>query len=88
MGRLLECPFEVELGAKDLRIPVRQLAELAPGGILTFARPAAELASLLVAGSEMFRAAPAKSGEHRAARLVAPVFAGPGLTTGTEEKQK
>jgi len=88
MRRLLECPFEVELGAQDLRVPVRKLAELADGSILTFARPAAEPASLLIAGSEMFRAAPARSGEHRAARLVAPIFAAPELTASMEEKLK
>ncbi len=71
MRRLLDCPFQVELGAKDLRVAVSALAEMAPGSLLTFARKANEPASVLIAGQEMFRAAPARWGSTRAARLLA-----------------
>ncbi len=73
MRRLLECPFAVELAAQNLRIPLKTLADLTPGDVVTFTRPASELASLRIAGAEMFRAAPVRSGEQRAARLVAAV---------------
>ncbi|HVN18425.1 MAG TPA: FliM/FliN family flagellar motor switch protein [Dongiaceae bacterium] len=73
MRRLMNCPFEVELGAKDLRIRMRDVRNLAPGAVLGFQRLVSEPASLLIAGSESFRAIPARSGEHRAARVVAPV---------------
>ncbi len=73
MRRLLDCPFPVELGARDVRAAVSALAELAPGTLLCFARAAAEPASLLVAGQEMFRALPARCGDTRAARVLAPV---------------
>jgi len=78
MQRLLECPFKVELGAKDLNIPVRTLAELRAGTTITFVRRASELATVLVAGSEIFRAAPARCDEHRAARIVTPIVPGTG----------
>lgn len=88
MKQLLECPFEVDLSAKNLRLPVRRLADLAPGDLLVFTRFAAEPATLLVAGAETFRAAPARCGEHRAAKLVAPVSATPELTASLEEKAR
>ena len=73
MRRLLECPLQAELGAKDVRVAVSALAGLAPGDVLTFARSAAEPASLLIAGREMFRAFPARCGNIRAARVLAAV---------------
>jgi len=86
MRRLLDCPFAVELGAAGVRAPVSDLAALVPGEVLAFSRPVAEPASLLVAGHEMFRAAPARIGNIRAARVLEAVpytgEAGP----GAEEK--
>ena len=76
MRRLLDCPFQAELGAKDVRVAVSALAELAPGNVLSFARSAAEPASLLIAGQEMFRALPARCGPTRAARVLAALDAG------------
>ncbi len=73
MRRLLECPLQAELGATGVRVAVSELAGLAPGDILSFARSPAEPASLLIAGQEMFRALPARCGDTRAARLLAPV---------------
>jgi flagellar motor switch protein FliM len=73
MRRLLECPFQVELGAKGVRAAVSALADLAPGTVLSFARSAAEPASLLIAGREMFHALPARCGNTRAARVLAAV---------------
>ncbi|HME36539.1 MAG TPA: flagellar motor switch protein FliM [Candidatus Sulfotelmatobacter sp.] len=75
MRRLLECPFQAELGAIDVRAAVSELAGLAPGDLLAFARSAAEPASLLIAGQEMFRAVPARCGDTRAARVLAAVAA-------------
>ncbi|HEY1270830.1 MAG TPA: FliM/FliN family flagellar motor switch protein [Terriglobales bacterium] len=88
MRRLLECPFEVELGAGDLRVALRKLAGLAPGNILGFARPATELASLLIDGTEMFQAAPARFGQHRAARLVAAASSAAEFNQSPQEKPK
>ena len=71
MRRLLDCPFEAELAARDLLLPISTLSALAPGKVLTFARPATEPASLLVAGTEMFHALPARCTGSRAARVLA-----------------
>jgi flagellar motor switch protein FliM len=87
MRRLRECPFQAELGAKDLRVAVSALAGLAPGSVLSFARSAAEPASLLIAGQEMFRALPARCGERRAARVLAAVNPADGLTEAKEKSK-
>jgi len=71
MRRLLDCPMQAELGAGNVRVGVNRLADLAPGDVLCFSRPAGEPASLVVAGAEMFSATPARCGTNRAARLLA-----------------
>ena len=70
MRRLLDCTFELELVANQVRLPVRCLADLAPGTTLPFSRSASDPASLRIAGCEMFRALPARRGDTRAARIV------------------
>ncbi len=84
MRRLLDCSFEAELGAKDVRIAVSALAGLRPGDVLRFSRRAADPASLLIAGQEMFRALPARRGDIRAAHLLAPVE----ITEGATESRR
>ena len=69
--RLLECPFPVELGVNGLSAAVSELAQIAPGKLLPLQRDAAEPASLIVAGVEMFGAAPARVGNIRAAQVLA-----------------
>jgi flagellar motor switch protein FliM len=82
--RLLECTFQAELGAKDVRVPLGALANLAPGTLLGFSRSAAEPASLMIAGREMFRAVPARCGALRAARVLDHVA---GLNSSSEQGQ-
>ncbi len=84
MRRLLDCPLQVELAANDVRVAVSELAALAPGKVLAFSRSAAEPASLLIAGVEMFRAAPARCGDTRAARTLHRVS----QTADSELKEK
>ncbi|MGD0570058.1 MAG: FliM/FliN family flagellar motor switch protein [Candidatus Sulfotelmatobacter sp.] len=69
--QLLDCSFSVELGVSDLRAEVGELSQLAPGQLVPLRRSAARPASLLVAGVEMFRAVPARSGDVRAAQVLA-----------------
>ena len=89
MRRLLDCPFPVELGTKDVLAPVAELAEMAPGKLLTFVRSASEPASLLIAGVEMFRAMPARRGNSRAARVLdACVESGDSSPQGKEKTTK
>jgi flagellar motor switch protein FliM len=71
--RLLDCPFSVELGVNGLRADVGELSQLASGQLLTLRRSAAEPGSLLVAGVEMFSAAPARSADMRVAQVLARV---------------
>jgi flagellar motor switch protein FliM len=70
--RLLGCPFSVELRVKELRAAVGELSHLIPGQLLALRRSATQPASLLVAGVEMFRAEPARSGDTRAAHVLTP----------------
>lgn len=86
MRRLLDCPFGLELAAKEVLVPVSTLAELAPGQVIAFARSAAEPASLTVAGIEKFRAVPARCGNSRAARILVP--APPDFESQLQEQSK
>jgi len=70
MRRLFDCPLPVELGARDLRVRMRQLTALSPGDVLPFARSVREPASVLVAGIEMFKGVAARCGNRRAARVL------------------
>jgi flagellar motor switch protein FliM len=70
MRRLLDAPFEVELGATNLRAPLHALAAIAPGTVLPFHRGATEPASLLIAGVPLFQATPARRADTRAARVL------------------
>jgi flagellar motor switch protein FliM len=72
MQLLLDCPFSAELIAPGLRLPVTALADVAPGDVLTFERPAGAPAALFVSGCEMYSALPARSGNVRAAKLLQP----------------
>lgn len=69
--RLLECPFSVELGVNDLKAGVGELSHLARGQLLPLRRSVTQPASLLVAGVELYRAVPVRSGDARAAQVIA-----------------
>jgi flagellar motor switch protein FliM len=90
--RLLECPFSAELGVNDVRAAVGELSQLAPGQLLALRRSAALPASLTVGGVEMFRAVPARSGDTRAAQVLAledpPQAAGSGTLENAEAKKR
>ncbi len=77
MRRLLDCLFDLELGAQGVNVSVGAMAQLAPGQVLAFSRPAAAPASLLIAGVEMFRALPVRSEAARAAKILGPVRRAP-----------
>jgi flagellar motor switch protein FliM len=85
--RLLECPFPVELSAHGLSAPVGELSQLAVGQLLALHRSVIEPASLQVAGVAMFRAAAARSGDTRAAQILAPEVESKRATPGVGEKE-
>ncbi|HEV2398275.1 MAG TPA: FliM/FliN family flagellar motor switch protein [Candidatus Sulfotelmatobacter sp.] len=70
MRLLLDCPFDLELGAATLTIPINKLVGLHPGHVIAFSRPVTEPASLLIGGTEVFQAFPARRDNSRAARVL------------------
>jgi flagellar motor switch protein FliM len=68
--RLLECRFPVELGVDGLNVSVGELSQMEPGTVLPLGKSAAQPASLLVAGVEMYSAAAARVGNVRAAQVI------------------
>ena len=87
MRKLLDCPFDVELAATAIPLTVNTVATLRPGMLLSCARPATEPAELLVAGTSMFQAVPARSGTRRSARVI-KVHSGLSEDPADEEKRK
>jgi len=87
MRRLLESPFQLELGT-DLRAPVGSLAAMMPGTLLRFQRDASQPASLLVGGREKFRAMPVRIGNARAARLLEAVASPENSGSALKENSK
>jgi flagellar motor switch protein FliM len=85
MRRLLDCPFTMELGTRDVRVSVASLAALAPENILAFARRAEEPATLTIEDREMFRAVPARRGAIRAARVIERIPEKLDPSNGTEK---
>lgn len=69
--KLLMCPFTLELVIEGLRIPVHELLNLTPGQVFGFDRAVDSSASVLVGGTPLFSAAPARKGNVRAALLIA-----------------
>jgi flagellar motor switch protein FliM len=79
--KLLHCPFPLEVGMNSVAVPLRELAQLSPGGLLVLAKRVEEPAELVVAGKKMFKAAVARRGPMRAAQLLDRI-----AETATERK--
>ncbi len=86
--RLLECPFPLELGVNGLSASVSELAEMVPGQLLRLGRSAAQPASLMVAGVEMYDALPARVGNIRAAQVLAASVKQEAPPAGMKEASK
>ncbi len=69
--RLLDCPFDLELGVMDMRVPAKVLAQMSPGDVLTMKRPANSPATLIAGSLEMFSARIVRYGKARAGQLLA-----------------
>jgi flagellar motor switch protein FliM len=69
--RLLEAAFEVELFAPDLTVPLRSLADLKPGTLLTFPKSISAPAVLIVDQMSLCPAMPARVSSRRAACVIA-----------------
>jgi flagellar motor switch protein FliM len=69
-ARLLDCPFQMELGIAGVRVPLRELLGLSPGKLLVLQHRTEEPALLLVGEETMFTAVVAKRGSRRAAQIL------------------
>lgn len=67
---LLPSPFRLELCLTFLRVPIRELMEVAPGVLLDLRRSVREPAALIVGDHELFPAALVRRGVARAAQLL------------------
>jgi flagellar motor switch protein FliM len=69
-GRLLLCPFRLELGMRIPGMALRDLMSLSPGALLPLKCPAYQAAVLRVGDLELFGATIARRGWVRAAQVV------------------
>ncbi len=67
---LLDCPFQVALEMQPAAVPLRELTQLSPAGILVVKRRTEEPAKVVVGGREMFTAAVARRGTSRAVKIL------------------
>jgi flagellar motor switch protein FliM len=75
-SRLLLCPFEIELAVEHLRVPVRELADLAEGQLLVFRQPVGSGATVRISQMRFFSAEPARRQSTRAALITPAAQAG------------
>lgn len=68
--RILECPFQVDLGLPHMMLPLNKLMHLKAGDVLSFPRRVQQPALLMVAGRDLYTAAPARSGTRIAAHVL------------------
>jgi flagellar motor switch protein FliM len=68
--RLLNCSFDSTMGVSNIRIPLRDLIGLRPGGVLDLRTSVENPASLIVGQREFFEAVPVRSRKQRAAQLI------------------
>jgi len=70
---LMECGFGFALSFEKLMLPAAEAVSLAPGQVLALRRSVDQHATATVAGIPMFFGRAARSGEKRAAQIVAPL---------------
>jgi flagellar motor switch protein FliM len=70
--RILDCPFMVAADLPDVRVMVRDLSAIAPGTVLKLSAPVRNAGRLTVENRELFEAVPVRSGNQKAAQLLAP----------------
>ncbi len=78
--RVMACTFDSTMGIANLKVFLRDLVALKPGGVLNLRMPIKNPAFLILGGRQFYEAAPVRSGNQRAAQLLKPV--GPGVRGG------
>ncbi|HVZ16286.1 MAG TPA: FliM/FliN family flagellar motor switch protein [Terriglobales bacterium] len=66
---LLDCEFDVRLDIPQMRLPLRQLAKMAPGTILTFDHLLGDEVTLSAGNIQLFCARPVRTERRRGAQL-------------------
>jgi flagellar motor switch protein FliM len=69
-ARLRNAVFSTELAMDAVRVPLQELRQLSPGGLLLLAKRVGEPAQLRVSGQALFRARVVRQGNQRAAQLL------------------
>ncbi|HUK23283.1 MAG TPA: FliM/FliN family flagellar motor switch protein [Terriglobales bacterium] len=69
-ARLMDSPFQVELGLSSIYVRLNELVGLAPGQLLLLRRRPDQQAALMVGDQKMFTAAVARRGGRRVAQLL------------------
>jgi flagellar motor switch protein FliM len=81
-AKMLDCPFPIELGITQIKLPINTLATLAPQNVCNLGVPVRKPASLVIAGRESFDANPVRHGRLRAAQVGQQL-----VFSGEEKKQ-
>ena len=68
--RMLECRFALSGDLPDLRVSVRELAQIQPGSVLMLAAPVAGPGKLALEGKLFFEAQPVRQGDTKAMQLL------------------
>ncbi len=68
--RMLECRFSLSGDLPDLRVSVRELAQIQPGSVLMLAAPVAGPGKLALEGKLFFEAQPVRQGDTKAMQLL------------------
>ena len=68
--RMLECRFSLSGELPDLRVSVRELAQIQPGSVLMLAAPVAGPGKLALEGKLFFEAQPVRQGDTKAMQLL------------------
>jgi flagellar motor switch protein FliM len=71
--RILDCNFSLSCDLPDVRVPVRDLARIEVGSILTLSAPVAMPGKLTLEGVNYFEAVPVRQGNIRAMQLLTQV---------------
>lgn len=68
--RMLDCRFALSGELPDLRVSVRELAQIQPGSVLMLSAPVAGPGKLALEGKLFFEAAPVRQGDIKAMQLI------------------
>ncbi len=85
--RMLDCVFTVSGDIPNLKVSVRDLAQIQPGSVLLLSAPVAGPGKLAVEGKSCFEAAPVRQGKNKAMQLLRRLQVDQGELEESEEEQ-